>query len=197
MIISFIISSPYLNTRIILLIGALILSLTWIIEGGKSYIFKWTKEKNPKIFIISLIQYVGFLPQILGVRFLPFPKSSFESVFNILGTIIFYAGIFIAVWGRINMGRTWGMPGTWDTKRDKKLVTHGAFKYSRNPIYLGFLLLFFGLELALNSLLVFGIILLYFYFNWEIGKEEKILEREFGKDYLEYKRTVKRLIWSR
>lgn len=77
-----------------------------------------------------------------------------------------------------------------------KLVSAGLFQISRNPIYLGmaFILLgagiFFGSVPALLSPAVFVIFL-----DWlVIPFEEKTLQKAFGKEYLKYKKRVRRWI---
>ena len=75
-----------------------------------------------------------------------------------------------------------------------QLFLGGTFKYSRNPIYLAMVIILLSCGLAFNSwwyvvaavisipLLTYGVII----------PEEKYLEKEFGKVYLEYKSTVRR-----
>jgi len=76
------------------------------------------------------------------------------------------------------------------------LVTTGPFKYSRNPIYVGLSLMYFGIGLLLSNL---WILLLYpFVFIMMnvivIEREERYLASQFGEDYLEYKKLVRRWI---
>ncbi|MEX0828581.1 MAG: isoprenylcysteine carboxylmethyltransferase family protein [Haliea sp.] len=74
------------------------------------------------------------------------------------------------------------------------LITHGFYRWSRNPIYLGFCLFNIGIGVAMNSLWIVlsflpGAILVYYI---AIAREEKYLERRFGEEYLAYKRQVRR-----
>ena len=76
------------------------------------------------------------------------------------------------------------------------VVTSGVFRMSRNPIYLGMLLLCAGVAIAANSLWVlvlalpFAVILQ----KGVIEREETYLERKFGTKYLDYKAKVRRWI---
>lgn len=144
--------------------------------------------------VYGLIQTVVFFPQILGVRIYPFSFFDNHPEFNIFGLLIFYLGIAFAVWARIEMRNTWGIPGSWDDVRERKLITKGPFGISRNPIYVGLILACFGFEMAVKSYLILLVLPLAIYFYWEIRKEEKILLKKFGKEYSEYKIRVGRFI---
>jgi protein-S-isoprenylcysteine O-methyltransferase Ste14 len=76
----------------------------------------------------------------------------------------------------------------------KQLVTSGIYRFSRNPIYLGFLLMVIGLPL--NSGLYWGIVLAPFYvlmmYRLIIQHEEAYLARKFGKTYTGYTSRVRR-----
>ncbi len=195
MIPQYMLKASYLTLRIFLLIGGILVSATWIIAGGKKYFGGWFKSRDPKNFLYSLFQSIIFLPQIFGVPFFPLPQFFFTPILQIIGLIIFYIGVIFAVWARITMGKSWGLPGTWDDKREKKLIEEGPFHYSRNPIYIGILLMCLGFELGLNSYLIILTIPLYIYFHWEIQKEEKILEKEFREKYFKYKKNIPRIFW--
>jgi protein-S-isoprenylcysteine O-methyltransferase Ste14 len=75
-----------------------------------------------------------------------------------------------------------------------QIFTGGTFKYSRNPIYLSFVLMLAGCGIAFNSfwyvyLSAINVLLLHYGI---ILPEEKYLEKEFGTVYLEYKKSVRR-----
>lgn len=74
------------------------------------------------------------------------------------------------------------------------LVTSGIYNYSRNPMYLALLLLLlaWGLWLgnAFNTLLAAGFVA---YMNaFQIEHEEAALKKQFGKEYEQYCRMVRR-----
>lgn len=76
----------------------------------------------------------------------------------------------------------------------KQLVTSGIYRFTRNPIYLGFLLVLVGLPLYFG--LYWGIVLapLYVFLmnRLVIQHEEAYLERKFGKLYMDYTSQVRR-----
>ena len=74
------------------------------------------------------------------------------------------------------------------------LVTSGIYRYTRNPIYLGFVLMLIGLPL--NMGIYWGFILVWslitFMNNMIIKHEEAYLEKKFKEQYTDYKSHVKR-----
>jgi protein-S-isoprenylcysteine O-methyltransferase Ste14 len=78
------------------------------------------------------------------------------------------------------------------------LVTDGLFAHSRNPLYLGNLLVFVGLFMVLNTLpgYLVGVPLFYLAYLAITLAEEEFLERRFGPPYVEYCRRVNRFIPS-
>jgi protein-S-isoprenylcysteine O-methyltransferase Ste14 len=68
------------------------------------------------------------------------------------------------------------------------VVTTGAFRFVRHPIYLGVMLVYLGLGLATASLLSLTVLVcIFFYYNYIAGYEERLLVARFGQAYKEYK----------
>lgn len=76
----------------------------------------------------------------------------------------------------------------------KHLVTSGIYRFTRNPIYLGFLLMVIGFPL--NSGVIWGLVLAPFYMltmsRLVIEREEAYLERKFKGQYTSYVSRVRR-----
>jgi protein-S-isoprenylcysteine O-methyltransferase Ste14 len=81
-------------------------------------------------------------------------------------------------------------------KRSTRIVTSGVFQQSRNPIYLGMVLLCTGIAFLVDSLWLLGLVPLFAAILQKgvIEPEEAYLERNFGEDYLRYKARVRRWI---
>jgi len=79
-------------------------------------------------------------------------------------------------------------------KSASALVTSGVYRYTRNPIYLGFVFMLIGLPLTMGT--YWGIILVWplitFMNNMVIKHEETNLVKNFKDQFLEYKSHVKR-----
>ncbi len=81
-------------------------------------------------------------------------------------------------------------------KASTTMVTAGPFRFTRNPIYVGFTLLYLGITLALNcwwglALLVPTLVVMHV---GVIRREEYYLEKKFAADYLRYKYSVARYV---
>jgi protein-S-isoprenylcysteine O-methyltransferase Ste14 len=84
--------------------------------------------------------------------------------------------------------KTFDEPGT--------LVTDGLFGYSRNPMYLGFVLFLVGLAVGLGTLspLLVAVAFAVIADRWYVRFEEVAMAAKFGDDYVRYKQTVRRWI---
>lgn len=95
-------------------------------------------------------------------------------------------------WALVTMlrARTDPMPHT----PDSTLVTHGPFRFSRNPIYLGFLLLAAAFALAQGTLFAWiAVAVLHLLLSrLVIAKEEAYLATRFGAAYDAYQARVRR-----
>ena len=86
---------------------------------------------------------------------------------------------------------------TFDTSKSTvKIVTDGAYRFSRNPLYLSLLLLLSGIAVLMSSLwLLFTIPILYIFFLFKaIKPEERYLSQKFGKEYSDYSAKVRRWV---
>ncbi len=76
------------------------------------------------------------------------------------------------------------------------LVTNGVFKYTRNPMYLGLLLILIYLSLIFNvvggCLISLGFII--YITKFQTIPEEVAMEKLTGNQFLEYKQQVRRWI---
>ncbi len=110
------------------------------------------------------------------------------------------AFVCIAIWGILSVwsisqfrrARTSFVP----IKPATALVVSGPYRFTRNPMYVGFTFLYLGL--ALLFALFWGLILLPVLIviiqRYVIAREEQYLERKFGEEYLRYKARVRRWI---
>jgi protein-S-isoprenylcysteine O-methyltransferase Ste14 len=103
-------------------------------------------------------------------------------VFKIAGGLFLLVGVVM---------RILAFKELWCTYRIDHLVTSGIYAKTRNPIYLAFILIIFGLAFLSRRLLAF----LWFaasvlIFWWAAKKEESDLERTFGEEYQRYREQV-------
>ena len=138
-----------------------------------------------KFIPISFLILSIFLTYI-GRKFLITEVSSFLSILIItFALIIIFLGLSTLI-----LNRTTIIPGD----KPKKLVKEGIFRFIRNPIYLGDLLLVIGFSLLFKTLIGFFISILFFFIldRIVIPIEEEILKETFKEEYINYKKNVKR-----
>lgn len=76
-------------------------------------------------------------------------------------------------------------------QRGTKVVSSGAFRYMRHPLYSACLLFYLGLAVSTASIfsLAFFVVIFVFY-NYIASYEERLLDEKFGEEYREYKRRT-------
>ncbi len=166
----------------------LLLPLVWFFTDPRSL-----KERIQNYFKLkSMLFLIAEILLVVGTLYLrPWIQTPIDHLINIFGQVIFLAGIILSVWAKITMKSNWNMPGEYH-QRQKEIVKNGPFKFSRNPIYVGLILVILGYCLALRSYTFILVPFIALYFYKAILKEEKILTKHFGKEYLEYKSKVGR-----
>jgi protein-S-isoprenylcysteine O-methyltransferase Ste14 len=123
------------------------------------------------------------------------PTSFVHGAFRwIIGALFFLAGIALNVGGFITQKRAGTDPIPFNPST--RIVSHGLYRFSRNPMYIGFALWTFALAILIDSAwtliaVPIGLVLID---RMVIMREECYLERKFGEEYLSYKRGVRRWI---
>lgn len=104
------------------------------------------------------------------------------------------AGVVVALLGVITFRRAHTTVNPLTPQQARALVQNGIFRYSRNPMYLGMLLLLLGWALWLAELSAFlPLPFFVWYLNqFQIKPEERALNRLFGASFLQYQQTVRR-----
>ena len=124
-----------------------------------------------------------------------FPVPAFLSPpFTYFGFLITGFGFVLALWSRSLFLRN--STTLQLSKEPTSLVTSGPFRLSRNPIYLGMVVILLGVAVLLGTLvtLAFPVIFVTLIEFFIIPREEQNLENLFGEPYREYKKSVRRWI---
>lgn len=131
--------------------------------------------------------FSGLIPALISV-YDPYRDRGFVS-----GIILILIGITILLWCvRDFLITGHGTLAPWDPP--KKLVITGLYRYSRNPMYVGIIILIGGWALFTGSplLAIYGLLLASaFYFRVVYG-EEPILAKQFNEQWLDYAIKVPR-----
>jgi protein-S-isoprenylcysteine O-methyltransferase Ste14 len=104
------------------------------------------------------------------------------------------AGLVLIAWARVHLARA---GTTWSPiapDRAATLVTDGPYRWSRNPIYLGLLLVLLGVVLFLRSpvALVLAAAFVAYEDRFQIQPEERALQAQFGKEFEQYMARTRR-----
>lgn len=120
--------------------------------------------------------------------------SSLPSGARYSGAVLAAFGLLAFVCSVITMGDSWraGVPEDVQTK----LVTRGIYQISRNPAFLGFDLMYFGIGMMFfNWILCVASAFTVLMFHLQIvNVEEDFLLDAFGDDYLAYRKQVNRYL---
>ena len=109
-----------------------------------------------------------------------------------VGLALFVAGLALAVWARVYIGRNWGTP--MSQKADPDLVTSGPYRRIRHPIYSGIILAMIGTAVALSPFWLVPVVILGGYFVYSATNEERYMTQRFPDTYPDYKHSTKMLI---
>jgi protein-S-isoprenylcysteine O-methyltransferase Ste14 len=76
-------------------------------------------------------------------------------------------------------------------QRPNRVVTTGAFRYVRHPLYLASILTYLGLTVSTASLFSFILlVVIWIFHNYIASYEERLLETKFGDEYRRYKQKT-------
>ena len=106
--------------------------------------------------------------------------------------MVFAAVFALAIWAIVTLSRAGTRVET--TEPTMTIVTHGPYRFARNPIYVGMFLGQTGLAIGFDNLWILAM-LIPFYLVLRYGvvaREEAYLERKFGEVYSDYKSHVRR-----
>ncbi len=123
------------------------------------------------------------------------PTSFVHGAFRwILGAIFFVAGLLLNIAGFVTQKRAGTDPIPFNPST--RIVTHGPYRFSRNPMYIGLALWTLGIAFLVDCAWMLlavpiGLVLID---RLVVTREERYLERKFGEEYLSYKRRVRRWI---
>lgn len=137
------------------------------------------------VIVVVFLRYQGIHP----VDYLSGTVHS--PALNVLGLALAAAGVALAIWARLYLGRNWGMP--MSIKENPELVTTGPYAYIRNPIYTGILMALVGSSLVIwwwAAIFAWSAI----YFVIAARGEERIMLKEFPDTYPAYKARTKMLV---
>ena len=135
------------------------------------------------LFVAVALSAIAGWPRFPGLPFVP------------AAVVLVIAGVALPVWAGVLFRRA-GATFIPQAREHKRLVVDGPYRFTRNPMYLGLALVTLGVALwngAWPMLLAPIAVVVTFNFV-HIPYEEAAMRREFGADFDNYARRVRRWI---
>ena len=162
----------------ILIISFSDMKVTATRESGKAGDFQLTRKENR-------LTYAVFLPMVVSWVYAVFLPLQ-------LGTVWLYSGLIICLFGMIF---TSVAILNFATSPKDKVITTGLYRFTRNPSYVGMILMHIGLGIACSSWLVILLtVVMMIMLNAVLPSEERYCLYRFGDDYQKYKNKTPRWI---
>lgn len=113
--------------------------------------------------------------------------------FRYAGLVLYIGAIVLQQVTKWQLGSNWTNAARGATAREGPITVHGLYRWSRNPMYCGTMLMTFAFVLILQNFpsLVLSL-LTYLYVLRNIKNEERLLLDVKGESYLQYLETVPR-----
>ena len=129
-----------------------------------------------------------------------FSKTFFNQFFsynnNIISLSLMILGltIFVSAVKSFRIQKTTVNP--LDPKQASSLVTSGIFKFSRNPMYLGMLIILLSIAFKFNLIggMITSVIFYIFITKFQIIPEEAAMNELFGNEFIDYCKKTRRWI---
>ena len=150
------------------------------------------KIKHPKIeialkaasFLLPVVELVSI---ILGRSYLPIMGKVIGVYFLAFADLMFLNAL-------VSMKDSWRV-GVAKEDGERKLITTGIYRFSRNPAFLAFDLMYLGIALMYcNIPLIICTLITFVIFHLQILEEEKFLEETIGDEYRDYKKRAGRYV---
>lgn len=141
----------------------------------------------PAYLLYSIVAMIALWLVLPGYRIISFP-------WTLLGIVPALAGIVLNLVAdsAFKKHATTVKP----FEESSSLITGGVFAISRNPMYLGFVLLLLGVAVIMGAMTPFAVIPFFIILIEAvfIRMEERMLEAKFGEAWLSYRAKVRRWI---
>ncbi|MCC6242982.1 MAG: isoprenylcysteine carboxylmethyltransferase family protein [Gemmatimonadaceae bacterium] len=151
-------------------------------------------DQGPAVrFPPPLVFVAGYLLGVALMRVWPWPLPAAHSLaMRLFGVSFVIAGVSLALVGVVTFKRA--RVAVYPNRAASALVTHGLYRYTRNPMYLGMTIAYVGgtLLTAMTWALVLLPLVLLVLYQTVMRKEERHLHERFPQAYAEYRASVRR-----
>jgi len=137
----------------------------------------------------------GLIAWLVSQRDLIFLQQQTAEVESLVWSLIFViAGILLALSGVKEFKQHQTTINPLDPRSSSSLVSSGIYQFTRNPMYLGMLLVLLGWADFLDTILAYsGAVSFFIYITlFQIKPEEDVMAELFGQDFIQYCSKVRR-----
>ena len=150
-------------------------------------------------YLLGLIIFVIGIPALMWlVSGRAFPYVPDSVALWVVAVLFAICGLALSVYSIVYMrivgkGNPFDAYGHELAPRTMNLMTNGPYRLCRNPMLVGIYLYDIGVLVWLWSVLpIFVFLVEVVLLTIQVHSEDKLLEKDFGKDYLDYKKRVGR-----
>lgn len=147
-----------------------------------------------------LMGFTLFVVAVPAIMWLVSDGIRWDAARTAVFAIMAISGLALSIWSIVYM-RNVGKGNPMDAfnhevaPRTSQLMTDGPYAICRNPMLLGVLIYYLGVVILLSSAKAALVFVIYaLLMSLQVRSEEKRLEKDFGKQYDDYRERTKRLI---
>ena len=152
---------------------------------------KYLELKVPPVLLLFIV--MGLMSLVSRL----FPIWHFEFPYQtILSFDLISLGAIVAIMAVVNCKDANTTVNPMNPDKSSALVAQGAFRFSRNPMYLGMVLALLGFAVYLGTVAAISLLPVFIAYmtQFQIKPEERYLTEKFGNKYLHYVEQVRRWI---
>ncbi len=183
--------------KAIILLSSTVMVIIRAPHGQRSRKIEVVKSrKGPLEILLLTLAWIGFFVPLIWIAspLFAFADYALRPVPFIAGILCLALGLWLFGRSHADLGTNWSI--TLEVREKHQLVTRGIYRRVRHPMYLALLLYSAGQALVLPNWvagpsygLAFALL-----FALRVGREERMMLEEFGKDYEVYMARTKRLV---
>jgi protein-S-isoprenylcysteine O-methyltransferase Ste14 len=157
-----------------------------VVQRKKANLYSPAKKIMPTTYLfISIVVMIAFHFLFPVMRIIP-------PLWNFLGLVPLAWGVVINLVAdkAFHEASTTVKP----FEESSALIAHGIFRVSRNPMYLGFVLILIGIAVLLRSLTPYAVVLAFAILmdRMYITVEQRMLAEKFGAEWEKYRQRTRR-----
>lgn len=143
---------------------------------------------------LKITSLVIVLVEVISIILDDAVRIGFESIaFRTVGLVLAAMGVLIFIIAMVTMRDSWRAGISKEEKT--RMITTGIYRFSRNPAFVGFDLMYIGLALTFGNIVLMCVTFVTVVtFHLQILEEEKFLSTVFREQYDEYQKKVRRYI---